>query len=244
MKYQEICFSLYSFLIMNILCPVVNGQNLEVSYIESLKFNINGHEDDPEMQQLRKDAIRTKTLTYSEGKSIYYEHSTSTGNNGEMRYILSGELTVNVYKSQDEKEIIKELDLYSRHFIIRTDGHVYQWKIEPEQKKIGEYLCQKATCILDTLPVTVWYSNQIPVSDGPDVFWGLPGLILEVQIGDGAKTILASKVEYKEKGTLILPPSNGKVVSEEEYVVIKAKKLKEMRAGSGKLQHSQSLKVD
>ena len=42
------------------------------------------------------------------------------------------------------------------------------------------------------ITITAWYSPEIPVSQGPENYWGLPGLILEVN--DGKTTILCSKV--------------------------------------------------
>ena len=40
--------------------------------------------------------------------------------------------------------------------------------------------------------VVAWYSPQIPLSQGPLEYWGLPGLILEVNVGN--TTILCSKI--------------------------------------------------
>ena len=98
--------------------------------------------------------------------------------------------------------------------------------------------------MLDTTPVTAWYSEQIPVSDGPDIFWGLPGLILEISLGNNAKVITANKVSFPKTSADIAPPANGKEVSEAEYIVIRNKKYAEMKAGGGKIQHVQSLNVD
>ena len=42
------------------------------------------------------------------------------------------------------------------------------------------------------IEVTAWYTPQIPVSQGPGDFWGLPGLILEVNTDK--TTILCSKI--------------------------------------------------
>ncbi|GGZ90773.1 GLPGLI family protein [Algibacter mikhailovii] len=76
--------------------------------------------------------------------------------------------------------------------------------------------------------VVAWYTMQIPVSQGPGDFWGLPGLILEVNTDK--TTILCTKIVLNpsEKFT-IKPPSKGKVVSKEEYVEIATEKYKEMR---------------
>jgi GLPGLI family protein len=48
--------------------------------------------------------------------------------------------------------------------------------------------------------ITAWYTPEIPVNQGPENYWGLPGLILE--INDGKTVILCSKIVLnpKEKG--------------------------------------------
>jgi GLPGLI family protein len=76
--------------------------------------------------------------------------------------------------------------------------------------------------------VTAWYTPQIPVNQGPDVYWGLPGLILEVSAD--RTTMLCSKIVLnpveKEK---IKVPSKGKEVTQAEYDVIMMAKMEEMR---------------
>ena len=56
----------------------------------------------------------------------------------------------------------------------------FTWKLTNEKKKIGEYECQKATCSFGGRNYEAWFAPDIPVSDGPWKFNGLPGLVLEV----------------------------------------------------------------
>jgi len=76
--------------------------------------------------------------------------------------------------------------------------------------------------------ITAWYAPAIPVNQGPESYWGLPGLILEVN--DGKTSILCSKIvlNVKEKAT-IKAPDKGKVVSQKEYDEIVVKKMEEMQ---------------
>jgi GLPGLI family protein len=76
--------------------------------------------------------------------------------------------------------------------------------------------------------VTAWYTMQIPVSQGPGEYYGLPGLILEINADK--TTILCTKIvlnptEKKE----IKAPAKGKEVSRKEYNEIVKKKMEEMR---------------
>jgi len=76
--------------------------------------------------------------------------------------------------------------------------------------------------------ITAWYAPEIPVNQGPEGYWGLPGLILEVS--DDKTVILCSKIvlNSKEKAE-IKAPSKGKVVTQKEYDEIVIKKMEEMR---------------
>lgn len=84
--------------------------------------------------------------------------------------------------------------------------------------------------------ITAWYTPEIPINQGPEGYWGLPGLILEVN--DGKTIILCSKVvmNAKEKAE-IKAPKVGKEVTQKEYDEIVTAKMKEMqdmrRSGNG-----------
>ncbi|WP_281634710.1 GLPGLI family protein [Flavobacterium luteolum] len=76
--------------------------------------------------------------------------------------------------------------------------------------------------------VTAWYTTEIPINQGPENYWGLPGLILE--INDGTTTILCSKIVLNSKDKVEIKPSKkGKVISQKEYDETVIKKMEEFR---------------
>ena len=79
-----------------------------------------------------------------------------------------------------------------------------------------------------TIEVTAWYTPQIPVSQGPGEYWGLPGLILEVNADK--TTILCSRIvinpNEKEE---IIAPSKGIEISRVDYNATVKQKMQEMR---------------
>ena len=80
-----------------------------------------------------------------------------------------------------------------------------------------------------TIEVVAWYTPQIPVNQGPDEYWGLPGLILEINAD--RTTILCTKVVMNPKERdIIKKPEKGEVVTQEEYTDITTKKMEEMRS--------------
>jgi len=76
--------------------------------------------------------------------------------------------------------------------------------------------------------ITAWYSPEIPVNQGPENYWGLPGLILEVN--DGRTTILCSKIVLNAKEKVEIKPSKkGKIISQKDYDETVIKKMEEFR---------------
>ena len=69
------------------------------------------------------------------------------------------------------------------------------WKLYPETKKIGSFLCTKATTRFRGRDYIAWFTNKIPVPFGPWKFKDLPGLILEVYDTDNVFHILAQKIK-------------------------------------------------
>ena len=77
--------------------------------------------------------------------------------------------------------------------------------------------------------VTAWYTPEIPVNQGPENYWGLPGLILEVN--DGKTVILCSKIVLNPKEKAVIKASTkGKVITQAEYDETVIKKMEEFRS--------------
>ncbi len=76
--------------------------------------------------------------------------------------------------------------------------------------------------------ITAWYCPEIPINQGPDKYWGLPGLILEVN--DGTTVLLCSKIVMNSKEKVeIKAPTKGKEITQKEYDETVKKKMEEMR---------------
>lgn len=61
---------------------------------------------------------------------------------------------------------------------------VYEWAITDDTKTIDGFKCKKATAEYKVMgyifPIVAWFCEDVPVSDGPIDFNGLPGFIFEV----------------------------------------------------------------
>lgn len=86
---------------------------------------------------------------------------------------------------------------------------------------------------IDMVEVEAWYTPMIPVSQGPDDYWGLPGLILEISVNN--TTLLCSKIVMNpEEKSKIEAPDKGKEVTKKEYQEIITVKMQEMRDNLGR----------
>jgi len=154
-------------------------------------------------------------------------------------FLVKDSLPVLTWKLEEETRVIGGYNCFKATAVrpvSQSDFRNYRPK-KQEEAKDGEVKKddkEKKTNFMDDfdmpkeITVTAWYTPEIPVNQGPESYWGLPGLILEVN--DGKTTILCSKVVLNatEKAD-IKPATNGKVISQKEYDETVVKKMEEMR---------------
>ena len=101
-------------------------------------------------------------------------------------------------------------------------------KTESENKSEKTKSITEDIEIPKTINVVAWYTPQIPISQGPGEFWGLPGLILEVNAD--RTTILCSKITLNPQDKIkIKAPEKGRVISRDDYNSTVKQKMIEMR---------------
>ncbi|WES97383.1 GLPGLI family protein [Chryseobacterium arthrosphaerae] len=70
-------------------------------------------------------------------------------------------------------------DLIGRDAYSFEGPNTINWQIENIRKKINGFDCQKAVTMYGRKKITAWFTSEIPISEGPYTFKGLPGLVLE-----------------------------------------------------------------
>lgn len=208
------------------------------------------------MEMLKKQFEKTYILTFTREESIYKEDEalSSPQPGGNMRFVMVNTSGSDLlYKNSKQQRFTNQNEVFGKVFLIKDSLPTMDWKLESETKNIGEYTCFKATMTRQEevresgisvngdkkfdddkepetreVTVTAWYTPQIPVNNGPANYYGLPGLILEVN--DGSETIVCSKIVINpENKTKISEPDKGKEVTQEEFNGIMEKKMKEMQ---------------
>ncbi len=151
------------------------------------------------------------------------------------QFLVKDELKTIEWKMGTETKTIGQYTCFKATAMVEPTGIDFQSFRRPRngnQRKEGE----KGKDSTDsnepakpkTIEVVAWYTPQIPVNQGPDNYWGLPGLILEVNAD--RTTILCTKIVLNptDKET-IEKPKKGQKVTQEEYTEITTKKMEEMR---------------
>lgn len=180
-------------------------------------------------------------LVVKNGSSLYYtvpEVETRKEKNQQIKIqgkkiktLDIGKKDGGLYKNHITREYLKEANLFGKKFLIKDSLKDIDWELSSESKKIGGYDVFKAIAVVNNEPVTAWYTEEIPVSDGPGDYYGLPGLILEAE--NETLSYHAMKISFDSITFDIEKPSKGKEVTIAEYIKTREEKLEELKSGNG-----------
>ena len=88
--------------------------------------------------------------------------------------------TYEIYKKFNTNTIDFIDIIYDEVFLYEESILKINWQIQEDKKLILYYMCQKAIAEFRGRMYEAWFTFDIPISDGPYKFTGLPGLILEI----------------------------------------------------------------
>ncbi len=101
-----------------------------------------------------------------------------------------------VYTDFATKKVDAQKNVYEEKFHVQDSMRKLEWKEKDEIRTILGHQCRKAVSIIcDTVYVVAFYAEDIPVSSGPEMFGGLPGMILELAVPRLHTTWTATKIE-------------------------------------------------
>jgi len=146
-----------------------------------------------------------------------------------------------LYKNFDTQRYLIESELFDKAFLVDGELELPSWELTGETKTIGAYSAQKAiwqieesvksfgsdTPQMQIRVIVAWFTTDIPVPQGPGKFWGLPGLILELQ--NGPLTYICDKVILNPAEEIkIKKPKNGERVTQAALDKIAIDKMEEI----------------
>ena len=116
------------------------------------------------------------------------------------------------------KRVVALKTIYETKFLVQDSMRHLLWKEKPEIRTIAGHQCHKAVAIIcDSVYVVAFYAEDIPISGGPEMFGGLPGLILELAVPRLHTTWVATTIEQVTPTTAdFKAPEKGKKVNSKE----------------------------
>ena len=165
---------------------------------------------------LKKQMEQNYVLSFNQTESTWKKEeslgggpATASAGGAVFMVATSGEGSM-LYKNIADQSYVQEREVMGKEYLIQEKSEPFEWELSGETKKVGNYTAQKASFtkivdskrfstgmtemenVKDTLQVTVWFTPEIPVSHGPENYFGLPGLILEVQ--NQGRTLICEKI--------------------------------------------------
>ncbi|PTM12048.1 MAG: GLPGLI family protein [Bacteroidetes bacterium] len=207
-------------------------------------------------ENLKNRLEKTYILTFNKEESVFKEDEKLDAMSGATDSWGKNFTPGEQYKNVKSNTLLQNQEFYGKQFLVKDELLSIEWKMTTETKQIGKYTSFKATASIPSADlswydfswnnlsededgevqmteVIAWYSPQIPISQGPLEYWGLPGLILEVNVGN--TTLLCSKIIMNpEEKIKIEAPEKGKLINKKDYQTTIAGKMQEMRDNRGR----------
>jgi GLPGLI family protein len=126
-----------------------------------------------------------------------------------------------VYIKSPKAGFIAEKFAYNELKIVEDSIVKIKWKLTAEIREIAGYECRRANALIkDSIYVVAFYTDAIKCSGGPELFSGLPGVILGVVLPHQHISYFATKVDISDVCPLPQHPEDifaGKKISQQQF---------------------------
>lgn len=162
--------------------------------------------------------ILKSNLKFSDNKTLFTPIAEEETRNYYFDTPMADQLNT-TYTDMATNTRLSQKKVFEEQFLVSDSTAKIKWKVTGETRDILGYTCRRANgLILDSVYVVAFYTDQIPVTGGPESFSGLPGMILQVALPHENVSWIATKVtDTTLPANLIVPPKKGKPVTKKEF---------------------------
>ena len=162
---------------------------------------------------------------------------------------------VEIYYNADQQNALTSQEFMGKQYLITDSLAVAPWKFGAETKTLLGYECKQAFYSTTeqvttmrvagsgpptpetrtvTRDITAWYTDKIRPSLGPDRFFTLPGTILAVDVNNGERVTVATKIDLRSlKKNELKVPEKGEKITQKQFRKIMDEQMQKMRQGGG-----------
>ncbi len=187
----------------------LSGQNItgEITY-ERTSYWVKIMEELPYVSQAEKDRAALTWGSEDDYSSNYilrftadessYTHDENGGTSDDNSWAWRKDDYL-IYRDLKNMRRTDWLEMLDRTYLVEDELRFPKWKILSEIKDIQGYVCMSAET-WDTIKnqhIVAWFTDEIPIPIGPEMYGGLPGAILELEVNGGSLVVTASKVNLQ-----------------------------------------------
>jgi GLPGLI family protein len=213
-----------------------------------------------DFKEMLKSQLEKKfVLTFDKFAGIYKEEEKlEQPGRGGMR--MMGAFNQGIYyKNLKEKKYVRQIESFSKEFLIKDSLKPYEWKLEEESKMIGEHLCFKATATKEVRNIRMGpppppnegdaKQKETPEKEEPKTkiitvtAWYTPEIPINngpsdywglpgliLELSEENTVFLCTEITLNAKDAIdVKEPEKGKEVTQKEYDQIMEDKMKEMQ---------------
>ena len=163
--------------------------------IEKLPYVSAGEKERMRVTWGRTDGWTTKMLLRFDSTASLYAYDPETaGKSGSYSWRKTDLFLLRNLAEGRRSDIV---ELPDRSYLVEDTLPTFKWKILSEIRDIQGYLCMSAET-MDTVKgqrILAWFTTELPLPYGPEQYGGLPGVILELDIDQGAVLITATRID-------------------------------------------------
>lgn len=228
-------YAIYSVILL--LFATTSFSQITVDYNQTFNMNIEGPKNEGMMKMIEHFKVPVPfTLKISNNVGLYEEVEKLNNDQADSEiYTVGGAKISKIYTDYNEGKQIEELAIESKKYLVTDSIMKYDWKIlSKENDTINGYSVRYATLQLDEkVFVEAWYSTDLPFKFGPNLFGGLPGLILRMRTSykdqpGSYQLIEAVKIE-EDKSIKIKSPNKGEIISRHKFQLLMEEYTKKVR---------------
>jgi GLPGLI family protein len=186
----------------------INSGRIEFERKTNQHFDLN--DDNEWMIEMKKRIPKFVTdvfeLVFNENVSVYK----LARENPDNKYTWGSKPSTAdlVIQNIGTRQLTIQREVFEQTYLLQDSLRNLQWRITEEKREIAGFDCRKAvTRICDSVYVVAFYTDQIPVSSGPESFGNLPGMILGLAVPRLSITWFATRVELSTPPAQSLQPT-------------------------------------
>ncbi len=156
-------------------------------------------------------------------KEAYKDRERTQQSFNEMRSKMPmSALNFYIFKKQNSAQVSFTEKIVKDNYRYIQDIDDLNWEILPETKEVAGFVAQKAKASFSGRHYTAWFTTEIPISEGPYKFRGLPGLILKISDNNDYYNFkLNGFKELNDEISIEFEPEDYLEVSREKFLEIK-----------------------